>query len=85
MDIVEMGPGVWRVLLAGSTIGRISRHALGTNRKVCFRAEAIDGVELGSFSSMHGAHEAILSDDADGRPRDETEPPMKRPKSLAAV
>jgi hypothetical protein len=70
-------------MLAGANVGGITRHQLGRNKRDFFRAEAIDGVELGFHATIAAAHAAILSDDAEGKPRDPTNARLRLPPGFA--
>lgn len=83
VDLVELHPGSWSVMLAGSRVGGITKHNLGRNRQEFYRAEALDGVELGFHATIAAAQQAILSDEADGKPRDPTDARLRLPPGFA--
>jgi hypothetical protein len=78
MDVVEMQPGSWRIFRAGARVGEISLRYLGRHRRIFYRAQAVDEVEIGYFATLGDAHAALLADDAEGCPRDPVNPRMRR-------
>jgi hypothetical protein len=84
MDLVELSRGKWRVHLAGKNIGEISLRHLGRHRREFYRAEALDGCELGYFPALSEAHTAVLADEVKGCPRDPHNPSQRLPDGWQA-
>jgi hypothetical protein len=55
---------------------------LGRNKRDLYRAEAIDGVELRLHTTIAAAQQAILSNDAEGKPRDPAGARLRLPPGL---
>jgi hypothetical protein len=53
----------------GRRIGTVARRALGRHHAEFWKAEALDGVDLGSYARRVDAESAIWDDFVDGMPR----------------